>query len=246
MLAVVGIGVAVTGRGVSDGNTHLFRFIAFYTLIMTILYSIIPYKTPWNLLGFLHGMVLLAGVGAMALLRYQANRLPRLLIGLLLVAGGVHLTWQACRANYRYYADPANPYVYAPTSTHVVDIARRVAGLADSHPDGYDLTVEVICPGGDYWPLPWYLRSFPNVGWWSEVDEEAPAAPIIIASPKVEQALLRKLYELPAPGKRDLYVPLFNSYTELRPQVELRGYVAKDLWDRFQQRRVPSVPSPAR
>ena len=246
VLAVVGIGVAVTGRGVSDGNIHLFRFIAFYTLIMTMLYSIIPYKTPWNLLGFLHGMVLLAGVGAMALLRYQTNRLPRLLIGLLLVAGGVHLTWQACRANYQYYADPANPYVYAHTSTQVVDIARRVAGLADSHPDGHNLNIEVICPGDDYWPLPWYLRSFPNVGWWSEVDEEAPAAPIIIASPKVEQALLRKLYELPAPGKRDLYVPLFSSYTELRPQVELRGYVVKDLWDRFQQRRVPSVPSPAR
>ncbi|MBA7483161.1 hypothetical protein ES707_18672 [subsurface metagenome] len=246
VLAGIGFGAAMTNKGMASGNIHLIRFIAFYTLIMTVLYSIIPYKTPWNLLGFLHGMVLLAGVGAMALLRYQTNRLPRILISLLLVAGGAHLAWQACRANYRYYADPANPYVYAHTSTDVVDISRRVAGIADSHPDGHNLNVEVIYPGDDYWPLPWYLRSFPNVGWWSEVDEEAPAAPIIIASPKVEQALLRKLYELPAPGKRNLYVPLFSSYTELRPQVELRGYVVKDLWDRFQQRRAESIPPPPR
>jgi hypothetical protein len=30
-------------------------------------------------------------------------------------------------------------------------------------------------------------------------------------------------------------VPLFDTYTELRPQIELRGYVTKDLWDRFRQ-----------
>ena len=246
ILAGIGFYAAMTNRGVANGNVHLLRFIAFYTLIMTVLYSIIPYKTPWNLLGFLHGMVLLAGVGGMVLLRYQPNRLPRILIILLLVAGGAHLAWQACRASYRYYADPANPYVYAHTSTDVVDIARRVAEIAGSHPDGHNLNIEVICPGDDYWPLPWYLRSFPNVGWWSEVNEEAPAAPIIIASPKVEKALVKKLYELPAPGERNLYVPLFSSYTELRPQVELRGYVVKDLWDRLQQHRAQSVPSPAR
>lgn len=246
VLAGVGFGAAMTSRGRTTVDTHLLRFIAFYALIMTGLYSIIPYKTPWNLLGFLHGIILLAGVGAVALVRYRPNALARVLISLLLVAGGVQLAWQACRASYRYYADPANPYVYAHTSTDVVDIARRVEEIADSHPDGYNLAVEVICPGDDYWPLPWYLRSFPHVGWWSEVDEEVPAAPIVIASPEVEKALLRKMYELPAPGKRNLYIPLFSSYTELRPQVELRGYVVKDLWDRFQQHQAPSSQSPTR
>ncbi|UCH63987.1 MAG: TIGR03663 family protein [Fidelibacterota bacterium] len=243
VLAGIGFFAAMKNKGLPSSDIHLIRFIAFYALIMTVLFSVIPYKTPWNLLGFFHGMVLLAGVGVMALLRYQTNRLPRVLISLLLVAGGVHLTWQACRANYRYYADAANPYVYAHTSSDVVDISRHVGEIADSHPDGHDLNVEVICPGDDYWPLPWYLRSFTSIGWWSEVDEETPAAPIVIISPKVEQALSRKLYESPAPGKRDLYVPLFSSYKELRPQVELRGYVVKELWDRFQQHRVESIPS---
>ena len=66
---------------------------------------------------------------------------------------------------------------------------------------------------------------------------EVPAAPLIIAKPDVEPALLRKLYEVPPPGERDLYVPLLDSYAELRPTVEIRGYVVKSLWDRYQQQR---------
>ncbi|MBA7652326.1 MAG: TIGR03663 family protein [Calditrichaeota bacterium] len=246
VLAGIGFYIAMRGRSMAESNVHLLRFIAFYALIMTGLYSIIPYKTPWNLLGFLHGLILLAGVGAVALVRYRPNVLARVLISLLLVTGGGHLAWQACLASYRYYADPANPYVYAHSSTDVVDIARRVEEIARCHPDGYNLAVEVICPGDDYWPLPWYLRSFPNAGWWNMVDDDVPAAPIIIASPSVEKALVRKLYELPAPGEINLYVPLFSTYMELRPQVELRGYVVKDLWDRFQQYQAQSGQSPTR
>ena len=46
---------------------------------------------------------------------------------------------------------------------------------------------------------------------------------------------MRKLYELPEPGEKHLYVPLFDGYTELRPEVELRGYVKKELWDSYVQ-----------
>jgi hypothetical protein len=40
---------------------------------------------------------------------------------------------------------------------------------------------------------------------------------------------------LPPPGKKDLYIPLFDTYIELRPQVELRGYVTKDLLDSYER-----------
>ena len=58
---------------------------------------------------------------------------------------------------------------------------------------------------------------------------------IIIASPKVEPDILTKLYELPPPGEKNLYLPLFDTVTELRPHIELRGYVVKDLWDSYMQ-----------
>jgi len=242
-LAVVGFVVAMTRKGVANVNFNLLRFIAFYTIIMTGLYSLIPYKTPWCVLGFLHGMILLAGVGIVAVIRLARNVFTRTIFILLLVTAGAHLAWQGYLGSYKYYADTCNPYVYAHTSTDIFAIVQRIEDVSGVHPDGHNMYIQVICPGGDYWPLPWYLRFFTHVGWLSEVDDDVPSAPVIIASPRVEAALMRKLYELPAPGQRNLYVPLFDTYVELRPQVELSGYVTKELWDSYQQHRAKPVQS---
>jgi len=242
VLAVVGLVVAIRGKG---GNYRLLRFIAFYTVIMTIIYSVIPYKTPWCLLGFLHGMVMLAGVGAAAVLKLAPRGLTRCLVGLLLFVGGTHLAWQAYLGSYRFYADNRNPYVYAHPTMDVFGMVARVEGIARVHKNGRRMQVQVICPGHDYWPLPWYLRSFPNAKWSDKVSDEVVSAALIIASPSVEQELLTKLYQLPPPGQKNLYVPVFDTYMELRPRIELRGYVTQELWDRFeQQMRVQEVVRP--
>ncbi len=237
ILAGTGFVVAVKRISLPAVDANLIRFIAFYTLIMTVIYSIIPYKTPWNMLEFMHSMILLAGVGAVGIVKYQTNRLIRILVTLLLLAGACHLTWQACLANYRDYEDSTNPYVYAHPVSDIYQVISRVEKIASVHPDGNNMHIEVIFPDDDYWPLPWYLRAFPNVGWWKNVDEKTPAAPVIIASPRIEHDLMRKLYELPPPGEKYLYVPLFNSYLELRPKIEIRGYVKKVLWDKFMQHK---------
>ena len=234
ILAAVGLIIAIRGKGLNGVNFGLLRFIAFYTLVMTVVYSVVPYKTPWCLLGFLHGMILLAGVGAGALISLTPNILARVLIGILLIVGGVHLAWQAYLSNYKYYADSRNPYVYAHPTTDVFTITERVEELAKVHPDGYRMQIQVICPGGDYWPLPWYFRSFVKVWWWNEIDKNVMPAPVIIASPSVEPKL-PEYFDLPPPGKKDLYIPLFDTYIELRPQVELRGYVTKDLLDSYER-----------
>ena len=252
LLAVVGFIVAIRGKNRTAANLYLLRFIAFYTLTMTVLYSAIPYKTPWCMLSFLHGMILLAGVGTVTLIKMTPNVLPRpapwrggarLIVVCLLIAGALHLTWQAYLGNYKYYADSRNPYVYAHPTIDVFTMVQRVEEIARVHKDSYKMHIQVICPEFDYWPLPWYLRSFTNVGWWDKIDDSVPSASIIIASASMEQELIRKLYELPPPGKKNLYVPLFDTYMELRPRIELRGYVRKDLWDRFQQWPIQSQPS---
>ena len=244
VLAVVGFIVAVTKKGISSVNFNLLRFIAFYTLIMTVFYSAIPYKTPWCLLGFLHGMILLAAVGAAFFVKiFPTYWLNKVFVGFLFFAGGASLICQAYMGSYHYYANPSNPYVYAHPVTDVVTIARRVEEIDQVHPSGLKMHIQVICPEHDHWPLPWYLRRFEKgtIDWWDKVADDVPAAPVIIASPSVETALMRKLYELPPPGKKNLYVPLFDSYMELRPQVELRGYVTKELWDSYQQFQVQSI-----
>ena len=240
--AGLGFIIAMTRKSTSSVNFNLLRFVAFYTLIMTVIYSAIPYKTPWSMLSFFHGMILLAGVGVAALIKMSLYWWEKLAVGIILVFFGLLLpAGQAYVGSFHYYAHPSNPYVYAHPVNDVFDVTERIEEVAQTHPDGRNMYIQVICPGGDYWPLPWYLRSFPNVGWWSEVDENVPTAPVIIASPAVEQDLTRKLYELPPPGKKNLYVPLFDSYTELRPKVELKGFITKDLWDSYQRLKTKSV-----
>lgn len=235
VLAVFGFAAAMTRKSIADVNSGLLRFIAFYTVIMTVVYSVIPYKTPWCMLGFLHGMILLGGAGVWVIIKSVSNVWVRGLIQLVLAAGAVHLGWQAYLANYIYYADSRNPYVYAHPTNDVFTMVQRVDEISAAHREGHNMHIEVICPGGDYWPLPWYLRRYDSVGWLNEVDENTPAAPVIIASASVEPALLRKLYQLPPPGERNLYVPLFDTKSWLRPDVELRGYITKELWDSCQQ-----------
>ncbi len=252
-LAVVGFIAAVTRKGLQDPrhktqdtglesgvwslesgvNVHLLRFIGFYTLVLTVVYSVIPYKTPWCMLGFLHGMILLAGVGAVVLVKLMPNVLPRLIILLLLFAGSIHLTWQSCLSNYKFYADSLNPYVYAHPTTEVFTIAEKIKEYASVHEDGYDIPIDVICREDDYWPLPWYLRSFKRARWLNEVDNDAPSAPLIIASPDVEAVLTNKLYSLTPLEERQMYLYLFDKpyYVWLRPAIKLKGFVRKDLWD---------------
>ena len=188
------------------------------------------------MLTFLHGMIVLAAIGATALIQLYPNLLSRRILGVIFVLGLFHLVWQAYQANYTFSSDQRNPYVYAHSTTDVFQIAERVEQIAQVHPAGYNMHIEVICPNDDYWPLPWYLRRFTGtrIGWYSKVDNSAPIAPLIIASPAVESALSGKLYETPPGEKKNLYVPMFETYMELRPQVEIRAFVTKDLWDSFQ------------
>lgn len=233
LLAGTGFYAVTSAMKIPGSDSALLRFISFYTIILMIIYSVIPYKTPWLLLGFLHGLLLLAGVGAAVILNLKTGRTLKVFAVFLLAAGGFHLANQSYLLNSKYMADPSNPYVYAHTSQDIFPVVELIENLAAVHPDGKNMYIQVVRPGNDYWPLPWYLRSYANVGWWDNVAMDVPAAPVIIASPEVERDILKKLYETPPPGERDLYLPLFDSYTELRHMVELTGYVKKDLWDRY-------------
>ena len=185
------------------------------------------------MLSFLHGMILLAGLGAVVLVRSMSNKPARLIVILLLFAASVHLMWEAYLNNYKYYADSTNPYVYAHPSPDVFTIVDKIEYYAAADPNGYRTDIDVICPGHDYWPLPWYLRSFSHVHYRDKVGD-GPPAPLIIASESVEDDLRKKIYDESIPfEQRHLYMYLFDPpyYVWLRPNVKLLGFVRKDLWD---------------
>jgi hypothetical protein len=240
LLAVAGAAAGWGPRGVPGADSKVLRFLSLYTLLLVIAYALIPYKTPWNLLGFLHGMILLAGPGAVWLVQGARGTAGRVVISVVLVLGAAHLAWQSWSGSFRFPADPRNPYVYAHTGTDVFPIAQRLKDLARAHPDGAAMPVQIISRE-NLWPLPWYLRELSGIGWWNGVSAEAENAPVIVLTPEMEPDVVSKLYDLPPPGERELYMSIFEEPVELRPQVELRGYAAKTLWDDF--RRLEADPA---
>ncbi|MBW8034694.1 MAG: TIGR03663 family protein [Planctomycetes bacterium] len=236
LLSIIGIITAMTK---AKGN-GLVRFLAFYTVLMAVVYSAIPYKTPWCLLGFLHGMILLAGFGAGQLLKLTKGRGRVVIVVLLCIAVG-HLGYQAYGSSYKYASSWRNPWVYSHPREDIYDVVESVkaAGLASDN--GFDTDVRMICAENDYWPLPWYLRAFNRIGYHGRVDEAMSAVPIVIIAAetvdgqidKLDRQVCEFLYSSPLPGQKNLYVPLYRDYKEIRPLVEVRVYVWKSLYDKI-------------
>lgn len=90
-LAAIGLVVALRRRQPGQANATLKRIIAFYTLCLTLIYTMLAYKTPWCLLGFLWGMILLAGAGAATLLRACRPQWLKWMTGMLLIAASAQL-----------------------------------------------------------------------------------------------------------------------------------------------------------
>jgi uncharacterized protein (TIGR03663 family) len=225
-LAVVGAIAALAQRGKPGSGIGLARFLAFYTVLLTAAYSLIPYKTPWCLINFLHPMTLLAGLGAVALVRWARFLPVRVVVALALAAGAGQLGYKAYEANYVVYSDVRNPYVYAHPVIAFKRLPRRAEELAQVHPDGHDMVIKVIVPSGDYWPLPWYLRKFNHVGYFHEIPEGMDA-PLVIVSRDVEPLVAHRL--------KDAYQPEFCA---LRRGVLLKLFIEQGLWDAFMATRM--------
>jgi hypothetical protein len=133
-------------------------------------------------------------------------------------------------------ADPRNPYVYAHTSTDVLEMVARLTQLAESHPAGRAMPLQVVTRR-NAWPLPWYLRRLTGVEWWTGVSDAARLAPVVVVTPDQQRDLVRRIYEVPPPGERELYVSVFDREMELRPGVELRAYASAALWEALQAPR---------
>jgi len=223
-LALIG-GLAAFRRGRLDKPGPSFpRFVLFYTVFSTVAYSLLPYKTPWNLLPFYLGLILLAGMGAacvLGTLKLNAFRAAALTV---IAAGVIHLGVQAYRANFKDFADPRNPYVYAQTSMDFMKLVKRVDDLAAVHPAHKEMLIEVVAGPYETWPLPWYLRSYASVGYWQDAERAGTpsAAAVVISSMDQEEKLQPRLGQ-----------GFHSEYYGLRPEVVLALHVRNDIWERY-------------
>ena len=234
-LAIVGALFALFRRRATDDCSIPFaRFLTFYTLLLTLAYSILPYKTPWCALGFLHGMILLAGYAVAQLIRITPTIPGKVLAALVLLLPVADLVRQSYAQNDRFHTDPRNPWVYAHTSGDIETLDRRMNEIAKVHPHHENVYVQVVTK--DCWPIPWYLRKFPMVGYWPD-----PAAPpkldadVIIGTDQVAQLLPKDTEGQP------LYIP--TSFG-LRPGYVLWIYTKRPIWEKLQEYWASKPPAP--
>jgi uncharacterized protein (TIGR03663 family) len=168
LTAVAGGVMAWRGRGLP-------RFVAVYTAIVALVMSATPYKTPWLVVSLVPGLCVLAAFG-LARLRWLAA-LPLLAVIVL------ELGWQTRQAAFLRPADPRNPFAYVHTSPDMLKVP-ALASAAQAGP------VKVISE--EYWPLPWYLRSRRETGYWTEPPADCDGA-LVFASANQAEAVRARL-----------------------------------------------------
>ena len=164
-------------------------FLTVYGGITVLIYSAIPYKTPWLALNFWLPLALLAGVAVewiwFALPKFSAR--TGILAGL---AGmGILIAHDTRQWVFLQPADEKNPYAYAHTGEDLPRLPGRLEELAQKN---QIKNPRVAVVAADAWPLPWYLRKFSQVGFWQPGQDPGPAD-YLITGTDVPDALAERL-----------------------------------------------------
>lgn len=158
--------------------TRSLRFVALFAFLQLLVYSALPYKTPWLLLSFWVPALVLAGHAASTLV------VARRRLGVtLVVITCVPLAWMSWNASVVRPADPRNPLAYAQPNRDPGRLVHYLSGLASVAPADDPFVVHVV---GDHpWPLPWTLRRLPNVGYWASAEAYSTRAADAVETPAV-------------------------------------------------------------
>ena len=211
LLAAIAVVFALLKR--APNLAVLFLFVA--TVGHLMIYSSIAYKTPWLMMVPWAHACLLAGYVFSDL--STLNKRSRNILSLLLLTGLTYQTKQSLHASGRFSNDIRNPYAYVPTSKDALGIERWLQELS-TMPEAPRLS-PIAVVGHEYWPLPWYLRSFETIGYWPAPIADLTDFPIVFAMPAQTQACEDLL------STTHITLP-----RGLRTNVSVTLYLRNDIW----------------
>jgi hypothetical protein len=142
------------------------RLLAILGAGVLLAYSLVPYKTPWCLISIIWPWFLFFG----AAVGVGGRKSARWIAIALLIASAAF----AIRLNFFRYEDDSEPYVYVQTYNTVHKFTGPLLTLAAADPRA------ALTPGAiyleSYYPLPWMLGDFPNIGYHGgKIPAELPA-----------------------------------------------------------------------
>jgi uncharacterized protein (TIGR03663 family) len=167
-------------------------FVGLWWIGLLLAYSTLAYKTPWLTLNMIVPLAISAGIGIEEIYRsrrdrFRFNRIDWTMAGLALIL--VIPGMEAVTLNFYQYDDPRHPYVYAQTQRGFLRLINDIETIARRQATDENTTMSVT--SREYWPLPWYLRNYRNVGYPGHMI--ATQAAIVIGSVEQERQLFLQL-----------------------------------------------------
>ena len=152
------------------GRSWKLRFLSLLALVNGLIYSWIPYKTPWCIISMLWPFIFIAGIW----MEYVFDKFPRRYSPVLLSFLAVTVVMigrsatVAYSLNFVHYADNS-PYVYVQVKNDFKVIEDIVSKKIRSAPDMKNMIIQ-SCLKTESWPLPWFFSRFPNYRYGSSGD----------------------------------------------------------------------------
>lgn len=200
-------------------NSHKFFF--WNTLIVLLIYSFIPYKTPWCAQVIVYSMIATASISLIRMLNSKSRALKWttsalfLLLSFDLFRQGMLITEQGFSISDR------NQYAYSHAVLDVEALGARIEELSHISGEAYDMPIHFFT--GQYWPMPWYLKKFNKVGYWEQQESQFSLldVPVVVTTP----------------DRIDIINQLDTTHqSELRSRIPgywLQVFYRKDLWQKF-------------
>lgn len=209
LLAMLAPAMILLRRGAASRAGHLagaFAGAFLYTVILAVLYSAIPYKTPWCAVQILAGLELALFLAAALFMRLSPPRLKPTIPILLASAAILSVHGLGLVRMWRAPDSPSIPYNYAHASPEVKQLSAVAADAiraAELQPRGEGRQapfIAVALPPTDTWPFPWYNRALEaKTGYWTKFEdlvalEKSGVRPAVVIVPMTEGHLAQALF----------------------------------------------------
>ncbi|MEO8360441.1 MAG: flippase activity-associated protein Agl23 [Vicinamibacteria bacterium] len=193
---------------------------AVWTLLVFFAYTVVKYKTPWLGLNMLLPLAIASGYvfEELGRINFLSGRLSMKPVAALLVATAVGLSaTKSHELETVKYDDETHPYIYAHTQRSFFELLKQVDAHATAIGKGKAAGIAIFAP--ENWPLAWYLRDYPNAGYWGEFKDEVNVDMYItnVAQEPQMQAKLGDAYDRVGPYNMRGVVDLVLYFRKVAP-----------------------------
>ena len=131
-------------------NVFLLNLSMLFVLSLVI-YSLIPYKTPWLIINITAPMCLLAAIGLKNIKIDELKKNFKILFFVLILAGLVYLAYFSVNLNFVKPWQQENKFAYVHTDKDILNMVEKINEQEDKS--------AIFIVSDEYWPLPFYLDS---------------------------------------------------------------------------------------